>query len=245
MFARLKRIVRSFIGMFIEMAEDPEMILKQNMRDMQDQVPQMNQNIAMVKSSCTLLEREAQKLGDQERELTAKIQAALKAGRRDIALNFATTLEQVKRDKISTEGQLELASQAYEKAQKVKAMFIREKERKTKEAMAAIRAKKRSEWQAKVADAMESFTVAGIDSTHDEMVDRIEEQAAQKSARLEVALDNVDHQAYQIEEDAKKLQANDTLRQFELQMGLISEEPALSEPVSEKTFGPAETEKIS
>ena len=51
MFERFKRMVRSIIGAFIELGEDPELILRQNVKDMQDQVPAMNQNIATSAST--------------------------------------------------------------------------------------------------------------------------------------------------------------------------------------------------
>ena len=95
-----------------------------------------------------------------------------------------------------------------------------EKERKTQQAMQAIRDARRSKWQAKVADALESSSVAGIDSTHDEMVRKIEEQTAVNEARMEMALEGVDHQRVQIEEDAQKLQAQELVKQFKVEMGL-------------------------
>jgi phage shock protein A len=115
---------------------------------------------------------------------------------------------------------------------------MREKERKTAEAMAAIRDARRAKWQAKVADAMESFEVAGIDATHDEMIRKIEEQTAMNEARMNMALEGVDHQAVKIEEEAEKIQANELVKQFKLEMGL--ESPAAVSPVSEtgeKTIG--------
>lgn len=238
MFERIKRMFRSFIGFFIELGEDPELILKQNMRDMEDQIPAMNQSIAMIKANQVLLEREKGKLTIQENELSAKIQAALKAGRRDIALSYATTLEQVKKDLNSTVGQLSAATQATDKALQVKTAFMREKERKTKEAMSAIAAKKRSEWQSKVADAMETFKVAGMDASHDEMVRKIEEESAQREARMELALGKVDAEKIHIEQEAEKIQANDLLRQFELQMGLAAD--SMPSGTAEKTIGSSE-----
>lgn len=242
MFERFKRIIRSFFGFFIELGEDPELILKQNIRDMEDQVPAMNKSIAMIKANQVLLQKEMDRLTLQERELTAKIQASLKAGRRDIALNFAQQLEQVKKDMASSEMQLKLANDASEKAMQVKTAFMREKERKTREAMTVIQSKKRAEWQSKVADAMESFKVGGMDSSHDEMVRRLEQESAEKEARMSLALEKVDGAAFEIEKEAEKLQANDLLRQFELQMGLATDAMPSAAP-AEKTIGPAEREK--
>src|SRR6185436_20167304 len=117
------------------------------------------------------------------------------------------------------EGQLTTAKAAYEKALTVKKAFMREKERKTAEAMNAIRDARRSQWQAKVADALESFEVAGIDATHDEMIRKVEEKTAVNEARMNMALESVDHQAVQIEEDADNLRAQELVKQFKLEMG--------------------------
>ena len=236
MFERLSRMVRSFLGWFIELGENPELILRQNIKDMQDQVPALNQNIAMIKANCTLLEKEKARLDETVNSLTAKIKAALKTGRRDLALNFATTLEQAKTNQTATEGQLKVAIQAYDKAAAIKQTFLRTLESKSKEAMNAVQAKRRAEWQGKIADALDQFKVAGIDATHDEMVSKIEQQAAEKEARMSVALDNIDHQSIEIEKEAEKMEANETLRQFELEMGLASPEQAAGES-AEKTIG--------
>ncbi len=226
MWQRLKRIFRSIFGFMIERAESPELILKQNVRDLEDQVPRMNESIAMIRANQTLLEKELARLQSEEKDLAAKITAALKVGRRDLALNYATTFEQVKKDKASTESQLEAARKAYEKSLEVKKAFMLEKERKTQEAMRAIESNRRAEWQAKVAGAMESFQVGGIDATHDEMVKKLEQKAAVSEAKLEMALDNIDIQGVKIEEEARKIQANETLAQFEKQLGYAPVEAA-------------------
>src|SRR5512133_235045 len=96
MFKRLGRIFRSFVGFFISVAEDPELILEQNIRDMNDQVPRMNESIAMVKANVTLLEKEESKYKADFNDLATKVKAAIQAGRDDLAGHFAVQLEQVK-----------------------------------------------------------------------------------------------------------------------------------------------------
>src|ERR1043166_2630664 len=96
MFNRLSRIIRSFFGFFISVAENPEIILEQNIRDMNDQVPRMNESIAMVKANVTLLEKEEAKYRHDLNDLSSKTKAAIQAGRDDIAATFAVQLEQVR-----------------------------------------------------------------------------------------------------------------------------------------------------
>jgi phage shock protein A len=236
MWERFKRAMRSFAGFFVSSIEDPELILEQNIRDLNDQVPKMNESIAMVRANQTLLEKENAKYRAEVGDLTAKVKAAIGAGRDDLAAQYATRLQMEKGALARNEAQLATAKAAYEKALNVKKAFMREKDKKTAEAMAAIRDARRAKWQAKVADAMESFEVAGIDATHDEMIRKVEEQTAVNEARMNMALESVDHQAVAIEEEAEKLQAQELVKQFKMEMGLQS--PA---PVSEVSAGGEKT----
>ena len=243
MWNRFVRMVRSFVGFFISSVENPEIILEQNIRDMNDQVPRMNESIAMVKANVTLLEKEETKYKYDLTDLTAKIKASIQAGRDDLAGSFAVQLEQVRSALARTQGQLTTARTAFDKAQSVKEAFLREKERKTREALDAIRDYRRAQWQKKVADAMEQFDVAGISQTHEEMVRKIEEQTAMNEARMEVALGNVDQQKVKIEEEAEKLRASELVKQFKVEMGLLK--PEAPQPAAEKTIGGKEAQKTS
>jgi phage shock protein A len=220
----------------IAAAEDPELILEQNIRDLNDQVPKMNESIAMVKANVTLLEKENQKYKNDQLELTSKVKAAIQANRDDIASTYATQLQQVKGALMRNEQQLAGARAAFDKAMQVKAAFMREKDKKTGEAMQALRDARRSKWQSKVADAMESFQVAGIDSTHDEMLQKIQEQTAVNEARMDMALSNVDTAGVNIEAEAEKLRSNELLKQFKQEMGMETA-PAADTTAGDKTLG--------
>ena len=94
MWQRLSRMMRSFVGFFISAAENPEIILEQNIRDMNDQVPRMNDSIAMVKANVTLLEKEEARYKNDVNDLSAKVKAAIQGNRDDLAGSFAMQLEQ-------------------------------------------------------------------------------------------------------------------------------------------------------
>ena len=127
MFKRIARMFRSFAGFFISVAENPELILEQNIRDMNDQVPRMNDSIAMVKANVTLLEKEEARYKGDLDVLTSKVKAAIQAGRDDLAGSFAIQLEQLRGALSRTQGQLANARSAYEKADAVKRAFLRER----------------------------------------------------------------------------------------------------------------------
>ncbi|HET6528090.1 MAG TPA: PspA/IM30 family protein [Balneolaceae bacterium] len=219
MFKRFIRAIKSLFGGFVSSMEDPKLILEQNIRDLNDQIPQMNENIATVKANMMMLQKEVKKYEKRIQDLTAKIRSAIEADRDDIAEGYALQLEKAKENIGTSREQMKFAEQDYEKAMKVKKAFIREKDRKIQEAKEALRASERAEWQGRVADALEQFETGGLDQTHDEMVNRLNEQTAKNEARMELALDSVDTETMEIEANAEKLRAHELVQQFKSEMG--------------------------
>ncbi|HBX66786.1 MAG: hypothetical protein CL670_13590 [Balneola sp.] len=243
MFQRFIRAIKSMFGGLISSMEDPKLILEQNIRDLNDQIPQMNENIATVKANLLMLQKEMNRNEKAIQDLTAKVKSAIQADRDDIAEGYALQLEKAKENYAHTKDQLQFADRAYEKAIKVKKVFMREKDRKIQEAKEALRASERSEWQAKIADTLEQFEVGGIDQTHDEMINRINEQSAKNEARMEIALDSIDTETMEIEANAEKIRAKSLVEQFKMEMGdksgsiNIDEEEPAKEKDSSKTVG--------
>ena len=230
MWKRFTRLISSLFGGAISAMEDPKLILEQNIRELNDQVPKMNENIATVKANVMLLQKEHRKYTNEQTSLTSKIKAAINAGRDDIAQRYAVQLQGIKEAQARTGEQLQFAEQAYEKSLQVKKAFMREREKKINEAREALRAHERAKWQAKIADTLEQFEVAGVDATHQEMISRVNEQSAKNEARMEMALDSIDTESMQIEEDAQELEAAELVKQFKLEMGMS--EPAETETAS-------------
>lgn len=253
MFNRFIRAIKSFFGGMISSIEDPKLILEQNIRELNDQIPQMNENIATVKANVIMLRKEVDRYEKSISEITARIKAAINADRDDLAQGYALQLEKARENLEQSKQQLQYADQAYEKAIKVKQAFMREKDRKIKEAREALRASERAEWQSRVADALESFEMGGLDQTHQEMVNRLNEQTARNEARMEIALESVDTHTMEIEANAEKLRAQELVNQFKLEMGKetapppkkeksieVDEEPKAKED-SQKTIGKQKT----
>ncbi|WP_457653046.1 PspA/IM30 family protein [Rhodocaloribacter sp.] len=241
LWSRFSRWIKSIFGGAISALEDPRLILEQNIRELNDQVPKMNENIATVKANVMLLQKEVRRYEREIKDLTAKVRAGIQAGRDDIAEQYAVRLESVREALSRTSEQLKYASAAYDKALQVKKAFMREKERKIQEAKDALRAHERAKWQSKIADTLEQFEVAGIDATHDEMLNRLNEETARQEARMEMALDSIDTDAMRIEEDAQQIRAQELVKQFKLEMGMTDEgaetEPRLEVPEKQAEQG--------
>jgi phage shock protein A len=236
MFKRFIRALKSMFGGVISSMEDPKLILEQNIRDLNDQIPQMNENIATVKANLIMLQKEANRNEKLIGELTSKIKSAIQANRDDIAEGYALQLEKAKENFAHTKDQLVFAEKAYDKALKVKKVFMREKDRKIQEAKEALRASERAEWQSKIADTLEQFEVGGMDQTHDEMISRLNEKTAKNEARMEIALDGIDTETMEIEANAEKIRAQSLVEQFKMEMGESSGSINLDEePVAEES----------
>jgi len=227
-WSRFTRFIRSLFGGAVSAMENPRLILEQNIRELNDQVPEMNENIATVKANLIMLQKEAKRNENEVQDLTRKIRTAIQSDREDIARKYAMRLESRKQDLERTRNQLGNAEKAYEKALKVKKTFMREKEQKIQEAKDALRQHEQAQWQAEIADTLEQFEVSGLDQTHDEMLNRLNEETAKNEARMELALDSVDSEAMQIEEDAEELRAAEIVNQFKMEMGLGDAESGTS-----------------
>ncbi len=245
MWNRFVRAIKSMFGGFVSSIEDPKLILEQNIRELNDQVPKMNENIATVKANLVMLRKERQKYEKLEMELTNKIKSAINADRDDIAENYALQLEKARENVLATAEQEKFAEQAYEKSLQVKKTFMREKDRKIREAREALQAHERAKWQSKIADTLEKFEITGIDSTHSEMVNRLNENTAKNEARIEMAMDSLDTKSLEIELDAERLRASDLVAEFKKEMGRSKEPASAEKDTSEKKIDISDSEKDS
>jgi phage shock protein A len=59
---------------------------------------------------------------------------------------------------------------------------------------------------------------------------------------MEMALGNVDQQKIKIEEEAEKLRANELVKQFKIEMGLLAPDSAAA---AEKTIGSKEPQRLT
>jgi phage shock protein A len=248
MWNRIKRLFRSIFGGIIDRAEDPELILQQLIRDMNDKIPQMNNNVAQVMANEKLLARNVEQQTAKISELDNKVKAAIKLGRDDIATAYIGELQSLQKTLEATRAQLQSAKQATEKAIKFRDNYLLQVKKRRDEAMQLVSASKQAKMQEQLAQTMTSFQVGDDSQTFDEMREKIARRAAAAEAKADLATSGLDSRMQEIEAEAASIEANDMLLAYKRQMGLLPEAPppALGEgaPVvsTEKTLSPAETE---
>src|SRR6187549_3499692 len=119
MLARLSRLFRAWMGFFISMGEDPEVMLQDAIEEMRMTMPKLNSVLVATRATVIRLEEERDALKRQDRNLTAAIQAALRDGSvaaRSVAEEDAIQLQQLRTDLSSTQEQLTAAERAHESA---------------------------------------------------------------------------------------------------------------------------------
>ncbi|MFH0940083.1 MAG: PspA/IM30 family protein [Planctomycetota bacterium] len=250
MWARIKRIFRSFFGAVVSMGENPELILEQNVRDMRDKVPEMNTGIARARGGIIRIENEITQYKQDIARLTARVKACLLSNDEEMAGQFAVQLKRVQEALDRDHAQLESAKAGYEALLKLKERYMREMKLKTEEAQRVISEARAAKWKSELADVFESFEVAGVDATHQEMIEKLRDKTAMADGKIAAAVESVDMKTIEMEEKARQFEGQELLKQFKLDLGLEKKtEPAPigivapAEPVKEspKTIGPERT----
>ncbi|HKQ75042.1 MAG TPA: PspA/IM30 family protein [Blastocatellia bacterium] len=246
MWNRLKRLFRSIFGGLIESAEDPELILQQLIRDMNDEVPKMRNNVAQVMATEKRLEREIQANQASLTEIDNKIKAAIRTGHDDIAATLIGELQLKQRTLETTKQNHEQAKAASLKAREFLDNYMSQVRRRQTEAMQLISAAKQAQMQEKMAQTMASFQLGDTSQTFDDMREKIANRSAAAEARAELASSSLDARMQNIDRELDNIQAQDMLLAYKQQMGLApaTEKPALGEGApavnSERSLGSAE-----
>lgn len=243
MWERVKRLFRSVFGGIIESAEDPELILKQTIRDMQDNVPKMRENVAQVMATEKQLEKQAVVLEREIGELDMKVKAAIKQGRDDIARTYITGLQEKQAALERSRGQLESARTAALQARKFLDNYILQVKKRAAEAQQLVNEARAAKMQEQLSTAMASFQVGDDSSTFDEMREKIQRRSASAEARMDLATGGIESQIADIERESMSLQVEDLLSAYKQQMGVGQSGGPRMDSESEKSLGPSDRAK--
>jgi phage shock protein A len=241
MWNRLKRLFRSIFGGIIEKAEDPELILQQLIRDMNDEVPKMRNNVAQVMATERRLEREIQATQVGMTEIDNKIKAAIRTGHDDIATSLIGELQLKQRSLDTTRQNYEQAKVASAKAREFLDNYMAQVRRRQAEAMQLISASRQAQMQERMAQTMAGFQLGDTSQTFDDMREKIANRSATAEARAELASSTLDARMQNIDRELANIEAQDMLLTYKQQMGLspAPEKPALTEgaPQERKSTG--------
>jgi phage shock protein A len=223
MFARLGRVIRSWVGFFISFAEDPEVMLQESIEEMRNTLPKLNQILVTTRATVIRLEQEKEDLERKEKQLVSSITAALKEGSpeaRRLAEDDASTLQQIRQELAATTEQMTSAQHAFENAQMTVEDIKGKLKLRIEQSRKAIAESKKAEVMRSAASALAELDTYGTAATTDKYLEDIKTKVATAKASVEVATGGLDVDRIKLERKARQIQAQGILSEFEVQMGL-------------------------
>jgi phage shock protein A len=235
MLARLSRLFRAWVGFFISVGENPEVMLQDAIEEMRMTMPRLNSVLVAMRATVIRLEEERDGLLREERSLTASIQAALRDGSaaaRTVAEEDAMQLQQLRQDLTSTQEQLAAAGKAHESA-KMSVDALKDKlKAKIETSQRALKERQKAKVMKSAADAIVELQSYGVASTADKFLEQIKQEVAESQAAVEVATGGIDTATIERERTARKIKASSILQQFEVEMGLSAPPATVSSPAA-------------
>ena len=220
MFNRLFRLISAFFNKFLTAAEDPVTILENNIREMRDQIPKMNQGLAKAQGTVILLEKEVIELIKTEGNLRAKLKAAAMSGEDAIGQDIAMQLQRAISQKQKIEESLEAAKNGLKTMEDLRDAQMRKIKQETEKIKDAIDNSKVSKLKGELAQLFETYEVGDLAYSNDEMLEKLNKQAAEDEAKLIVASKSPDMADIKLEKKAEEIQAQELYKQFAAEMNI-------------------------
>lgn len=254
MWRRIRTIFRSLFGWMIRGAENPELILRQHMDDLRDQIPKLNQQAAEIVKVEKMLEEQVNRQRAQVAALQPKVEQAVRMGAdaKEAALSLIQALETAKKELAETEAQWETAKENSKRTLEMRRAYEQRIKAQMNEALRQIGRAKRAEMEKQMASLMTSFGVGDQSDTLDRMTQRIDEQMAEARARTTVANETADAQMAKVELAVQNSEAENMYQEYQRQLGLIPDAPPaektmetipLQQTVEEKPAAPPQQQQ--
>ncbi len=218
--ARFWRYLVAWVTGKVEQLEDPEVLLDQARREMQQTLARNRERAIQAITQKNMLQAEVEKLERTVRDLERKAELALQQGKRDLAL-------QIVREKKAQESALETMraslQQAIETVESIKLAIRRQEEEvrvKTAQALAMKARWKQAQIQTAINKALEGISVENIESSWSSAEQRIQRAEAEASARQEMAAQSLQGRLAALQDAQIDHEAEEELAKIEQRLGM-------------------------
>lgn len=232
MLRRFWMVIRSYFGLLLRGAENPELLLRQYIDDVRSKLPTLRAMAADVVATEFQLQSQVERLQEQIAEFDRQIIAALKLGPEyeEEAKTLIAAKAMAEESLSDTRDQLETAQRASKQAKAALDDYQRDMERKISEAKQLLGQAKLARMQADLAGTFSAFDVGPPSDVLERMRAKVEERTAQAQARADVAISGVDARLREIRRASAQIGVDQQLGEYKRRLGLASgaEDPALS-----------------
>jgi phage shock protein A len=243
MFARIGRLFRGFLGLFISGIEEanPEALMEAARQEFRGRMTQYNLALAKMAGVAERLKTQVNGKAARAQDLERRILANHRAGNMDLAGTLARELQELKADLQVDSQELKETEEAYDANLRQAKLAQREFEDKVRRLDKQLSQVKIKEAQAEAASALSSvaFKVGDLGDTMKRVDEVLQKRYEVSAGKARLAKDMVDMETVQEKENERKALEQVALAEFLASQGIQST-PAASEstPVASKEIGP-------
>jgi phage shock protein A len=241
MMARIGRLFRGFVGLFISGLEEanPEALLEAARQEFREKTVQYNLALARMAGVAERLKGQVKGKAVRAQDLERRILANHRSGNLELAGSLARELQELKAD-LETDGQeLKETEDAYQANLRQAKLAQREFEEKVQRLEKQLTQVKIKEAQAEAAAALGSaaFSVGDLGDTMKTVESILQKRYELSAGKARVAADMVDVAAIEQKEGERRALEQAALADFLASQG-IEAPPTQTAPVGQKEIGP-------
>jgi phage shock protein A len=242
-FARIGRLLRGFVGLFISGIEEsnPEALMESARQEFRGKMVQYNLALARMAGVAERLKGQVKQKAGRAQELERRILANHRAGNLDLAGSLARELQELKGDLTVDSEELKETEDAYQANLRQAKVAQREFEDKIRRLEKQLSQVKIKEAQAEAATALSSvaFKVGDLGDTMKTVEEVLQKRYEVSAGKARVAKDMVDMETVQEKENERKALEQTALAEFLADQG-VQTAPAVDAPAAAKEIGPKE-----
>jgi phage shock protein A len=241
MFARMGRLFRGFLGLFISGIEEanPEALMEAARDEFRGRMTQYNLALARMAGVAERLKSQVNSKATRAQDLERRILANHRAGNMELAGALARELQELKADLGVDSEELKETEEAYQANLRQAKLAQREFEDKVRRLEKQLSQVKIKEAQAEAAAALSSvaFKVGDLGDTMKRVDEILQKRYEVSAGKARLAKDMVDMDAIQEKENERKALEQVALAEFLASQG-IQATPAAEAPATTKEIGP-------
>lgn len=239
-FSRIWRIVRGWLLIGVEKAEDPEVILTEAQEAMRRELEKAKENAVQAIAARNQLRKVLQDQQNETAGLEAKARQALRQGDEELARHLLVEKSGYDQNVEALKGQLVQAEEAAEKVKvDIKRMEAHVRQRAAQR-LALVAGWKQARIQEQLNKALSGISLEPQDQAFDRARERINEARARTEARMELGEAGLGEKLAKLEAGAASHQADIDLERLKQEEGLT---PALAEDPLDRLKTEIETEQ--
>jgi phage shock protein A len=243
MFARIGRLLRGFVGLFISGIEEanPEALMEAARQEFRTKMTNYNQALAKMAGVAERLKSQVNLKATKSQDLERRILANHRAGNLELAGSLARELQELKADLTVDSKELQETEEAYQanlRQAKLAQREFEDKVRRLEKQLGQVRIK---EAQAEAAAALSSvaFKVGDLGDTMKTVEEVLQKRYEVSAGKARLAKDMVDLDAVSEKENERKALEQVALAEFLASQGIqATPETTPAQPTAAKEIGP-------